>query len=136
MTPAQVAQLAKAPAYNREVGGALPLDRWISYAVKVLRDASIETYESCEGGRGHAFPEATVRFHGGRGEGFRALAASLAAGLPVYTLRRFWVIQDSELTGPHWEIVFHPLSRLVDIQREAERTGLMGGPEEPGPRRA
>src|SRR5438093_3206691 len=105
MTPAQVAQLAKTPTYNREVGGDLPLDRWISYAVKVLRDAGVETYESCQGGKGHAFAEATVRFHGGPAEGFRAFAVAIQFGLPVYALRRFWAVSDGDLTGPSWEIV-------------------------------
>lgn len=113
------------PAYCRRVGGALPLDRWISYAVKVLRDAGIETYESCQGGKGHAFPEPTVRFHGQRGEGFRAAAVAMAAGLPMDALRRFWVVVDGELSGPHWEMVFSPLSRLVKVQREAEQAGLL-----------
>lgn len=126
MTPAQVAQLAKTPAYNREVGGDLPLDRWISYAVKVLRDAGIETYESCEGGRGHAFPEPTVRFFGPREAGLRAVAAAVESGLPVFALRRAWHVQDGEITGPNWEITFHPLSKLRARQLAAERDGTMG----------
>ena len=136
MTPAQAAKLgATAPTYNREVGGVLPLDRWIGYAVKVLRDAGIETYESCQGGKGHAFTDPTVRFHGGPAEGFRAFAAAVECGLPVYAIRRFWAVSDGELTGPHWEIVFSPLVRLAKLQRDAERAGLLGGPDEPGPLR-
>ena len=130
MTPSQVAQLANAPAYSREVGGDLPLDRWISYAVKVLRDAGIGTYESCQGGKGHAFPEPTVRFHGQQGEGFRAVSVALDYGLPVYAVRRIWSVRGGELHGPHWEMTFHPLSKLKDLQLEAERSGKMG--EVPG----
>ena len=133
MTPTQVAKLSDAPEYSRTVGGDLPLDRWISYAVKVLRDAGIETFESCHGGKGHAFNDPTVRFHGGPAEGFRAFAAAVEVGLPVYALRRFWAVSGGELSGPHWEIVFHPLSRLVKIQRDAERTGLLGAPSCRGP---
>lgn len=133
MTPAQVAELTEAPTYNRKVGGHLPLDRWISYAVKVLRDAGIETFESCQGGKGHAFRDPTVRFHGGPAEGFRAFAAASDVGLPVYALRRSWAVSSGELSGPHWEMVFHPLSRLVKIQRDAERSGLLGGPDGSGP---
>jgi hypothetical protein len=101
-----------------------PLDRWISYAVKVLRDAGIETYESCQGGTGHSYREPAVRFHGARGDGFKAVAAALEYGLPVRALRRFWHIDNGEPTGPHWELTFweRPLKRL---QREAERTGLI-----------
>src|SRR5437016_5921309 len=125
MTPAQVAELDSAPAYNREVGGDLPLDRWISYAVKVLRDAGIETYESCQGGEGHSFPEPTVRFFGGRGEGYRAVSAAMTFGLPVFALRRFWSIEDGELNGPRWEMTFYPLDRLVAVQRSAEESRLI-----------
>jgi hypothetical protein len=129
VTPAQVEQLSSSPTYNREVGGALPLDRWISYAVKVLRDAGIETFESCQGGRGHAFNDPTVRFHGGPAEGFRAFAVAVQVGLPVYALRRFWGASAGELSGPYWEIVFHPRSQIVKIQRDAERAGLLRGPD-------
>jgi hypothetical protein len=50
------------------------LDRGIRTAVRTLFENGIETFESCEGGMGHAFYEPTVRFHGGPGEGFRAFA--------------------------------------------------------------
>ena len=126
MTPAQLVRLhAEASPYSRKVGGALPVDRMISYAVKVLRDAGINTYESCQGGRGHASPDAIVRFYGHRTEGFRAVAAAMDAGLPVFALRRFWTITDGELNGPSWEIVFYPQSRLRSVQRAAEHSGLL-----------
>ena len=78
-----------------------PLDPQIALAVLLLRKAHIETFESCQGGPGHAYPEPTIRFHGGRPEGFRALAAALHAGLNVTALRRVWPIQDGEPTGPY-----------------------------------
>jgi hypothetical protein len=102
-----------------------PLDRWISYAVKVLRDAGIETYESCEGGNHHAFPEATVRFHGGRVEGFRAVTVAVNHGLPLHHLRRFWRLVDGELEGPGWEMTFYPPAQLRRVQRQAEQAGLI-----------
>lgn len=83
-----------------------PLDAGIEAAVVALRQHGIETFESCEGGIGHAFPEPTVRFHGERSEGFRAFATAMEAGLPVAELRRVWPIQDGEPTGPWWEITF------------------------------
>jgi hypothetical protein len=83
-----------------------PLDPGIAGAVAVLRLAGIETFESCQGGPGHAYPEPTVRFHGYREEGFRALAAAIQGGLRVSALRRVWVVLDGEPTGPHWEMVF------------------------------
>jgi hypothetical protein len=42
------------------------LDPEIAAYVDVLDAAAIETFESCEGGEGHAFFEPTVRFYGGR----------------------------------------------------------------------
>lgn len=52
------------------------LDPGILPLVIVLRDAGMETYESCQGGEGHAYPEPTIRFHGDRSEGHKALAAA------------------------------------------------------------
>lgn len=85
----------------------LGLDSGIAEAVEVLRGAGIETFESCQGGEGHAYPEPTVRFHGEISEGFRALAIAVQAQLPVAELRRVWVMQDGEPVGPDWELVFY-----------------------------
>jgi hypothetical protein len=83
-----------------------PLDEGIRSYVQVLSSAGIETFESCEGGSGHAFPEPTVRFHGEKAEGFRALAVAQRAGLPVAELRRSWPVLDDEPTGPWWVLTF------------------------------
>ena len=83
-----------------------PLDPGIAPYVHALAADGIETFESCEGGPDHAYPEPTVRFHGDRGEGFRALATAQRAGLPVAELRRAWPILDDEPTGPWWELTF------------------------------
>jgi hypothetical protein len=85
-----------------------PLDPGVCAAVEALRKAGVETFESCEGGHGHAYPEPTVRFHGDQGEGFRAFGEALAAGLRVAELRRVWVVQENEPSGPWWELVFAP----------------------------
>ena len=37
-----------------------PLDKGIEKPMRVLHDASVETYESCEGGPGHSYPEPTI----------------------------------------------------------------------------
>jgi hypothetical protein len=87
-----------------------PLDRGIRDAVVALRAASIETFESCEGGLGHSYPEPTVRFRGDRSEGFKALAAAMQNGLAVAELRRVWPVNDGEPTGPWWELTFAPTS--------------------------
>jgi len=82
------------------------LDPGIAEVVRHLRAFGIETFESCQGGPGHAYPEPTVRFHGSRPEGFRALSIALLGGFRVAALRRTWLLQDDEPTGPYWELVF------------------------------
>ena len=53
---------------SRRRGGRPPvpgkLDPGIRKAVERLQAEGIETFESCEGGSGHAFPEPTIRFYG------------------------------------------------------------------------
>lgn len=81
-------------------------DTRIAPAVLALRKSGVETYESCEGGPGHAYPEPMIRFHGGEAEGYRALSIALVNGLSVRGLRRAWDVHGSELTGPWWEMTF------------------------------
>ncbi len=82
------------------------LDPGVLPYVKTLRSVGIETFESCQGGPGHSYAEPTVRFHGDRSEGYRALAVALQHGLPVYALRRMWSVIEGEPTGPWWELTF------------------------------
>ncbi|MCK5608363.1 hypothetical protein KAR91_41155 [Candidatus Pacearchaeota archaeon] len=83
-----------------------PLDADIENAVNILFNAGVETFESCEGGIGHAYPEPTIRFHGDRHEGLRAFVIAMQNSLKVAYLRRIYQIIDGELIGPYWEIVF------------------------------
>lgn len=82
------------------------LDPGIRDAVRILYTAGIETFESCEGGKGHAYPEPTVRFSGQSAEGFRAFTVARENGLRPTELRRVWQINDGEPTGPYWDLVF------------------------------
>ncbi|MEZ5934518.1 MAG: hypothetical protein R3F54_21770 [Alphaproteobacteria bacterium] len=84
----------------------IPLDRGIRRYVLKLRMAGIETFESCEGGEGHAFPEPTIRFYGNSGAGFKAISAGVDFGLPISSLRRVWDMIDGEVSGPWWEMTF------------------------------
>jgi hypothetical protein len=84
------------------------LDPGIADAVMILREAGFATYESCQGGPGHAFPEPTVRFGGSKAEGFKAYAVAIEMGLPVVALKRVWRVSDSELEGPWWEMTLIP----------------------------
>lgn len=85
---------------------ALPLDPGIKAYVEALQQQGVETFESCQGGEGHAYLEPTVRFHGDRSEGFRALAVAQSNQFPVAALRRTWPVIDDEPTGPYWEMTF------------------------------
>lgn len=96
------------------------LDPGIRPYVEALRDAGVETFESCQGGPGHAVPEPMVRFHGERPEGFRALAAAQSAGLPVLELRRLWQLVDGEPCGPYWELTFRTTA-ACSASREGDR---------------
>ena len=91
-----------------------PLDPGIERAVVILHQHGIETYESCQGGEGHACPSPTVLFHGTYADGFRALSIALAHGMPVSELQRFWSVQDHEPVGPHWKLVFYKQVALTD----------------------
>lgn len=83
------------------------IDPGIKGFVDALRHNGVQTFESCQGGMGHAYPEPTVRFCGDVGEGFRAYAVAVSERLPVAELRRVWPIIDGEPTGPWWEMTFY-----------------------------
>lgn len=96
---------AHAPSVDME------LDSGIRRAVLILRSEGIETFESCEGGEGHAFPDPTVRFHGGTWAGYRAFAVAMEHGLPVLHLRYCFTAVNGHLEAPCWELVFDPSVR-------------------------
>lgn len=85
------------------------LDPGIRDTVRILMENGIETNESCEGTRGHCYPEPTVCFDGMYEAGFRALALAFTYGLKPVELRRVWRIIAGEPVGPEWQLVFfHP----------------------------
>lgn len=100
---------------TKEVASAIcpgdPLDEGIAEVVKVLMDAGVHTMESCEGGDGHAFDLPTVKFSGGSGDGWRALAVCQDCALPVRNLERTWDMYDNQPDGPYWKLVFRPRVR-------------------------
>ena len=67
-----------------------PLDPGIEYAVRVLNEGGVDTFESCQGGIGHAYTEPTIRFHGDKAEGYKALTIALQNKLPIAAMRRTW----------------------------------------------
>lgn len=96
------------------------LDKGIERAVMILRDNGVNTVESCEGGPGHAFPDPTIVFSGGKAEGYRALSVALHHGLAVMQLRRVWPVIDYEPTGPYWELTFFPAQVVAQVAQAVE----------------
>jgi hypothetical protein len=88
------------------------IDRGIRREVEVLDLAGVETFESCQGGDGHSYPEPTVRFHGTAAAGWHALAVLVAHGMPVRRLSRTWSFCNGAAgegpEGPSWEVTFYP----------------------------
>jgi hypothetical protein len=83
------------------------LDPGHSARSRVLTERGVETFESCEVGPGHSYPEPMVRFYGGPYTGWQAVSACLAFGLPIASLRREWDVQDrNEPTGLYWAVTF------------------------------
>jgi len=82
------------------------LDPGIKRWVEILNGQGVMTFESCEGGEGHSFPEPTIRFHGNAAEGFRALTHAMDWGMPVRDLRMVWDITEGLPNGPEWEMTF------------------------------
>ncbi len=83
------------------------LESGIKEYVLFLRANGVETFESCEGGPGHSFPEPTIRFYGDKYEGIKATYLCLANEVPLCQIRRtITVNQDKEVSSPFWEAVF------------------------------
>lgn len=99
-----------------------PLDAEIHDIVLTLLREGVETFESCQGGKGHCMAEPTVRFEGDASEGLRALSVALAHGLPVRSLNRTWAMRDNLIHGPWWEMKFFPPR---GSQQEADRDTSM-----------
>jgi hypothetical protein len=91
------------------------LDPGIRSYVETLMKEGVETFESCEGGPGHSFPEPTIRFHGNTYEGYRAFTAAMNWGLPVLNLRRYYYVEDGQLIVPSWEITFRYPANLAEL---------------------
>lgn len=92
----------------------MALDPGIRRHVLILRSRGIETFESCQGGSGHSFPEPTVRFYGNAFEGYRAFTEAMNHGLPVLQLRCAYDVNEMRLEGPWWEMTFRATDPVTD----------------------
>jgi hypothetical protein len=84
------------------------LDKGIRFAVRVLHANGFETCQSCRGGRGHPYAQATVEMisTGNDSEGFGALAALQSYGLPVDAIAIVWPVQNGLPFERLWRITF------------------------------
>jgi hypothetical protein len=75
------------------------LDAGIEREVRLLQKYGIETYESCEGGKGHSYIEPTIAFHGSPEAGWRALSVCLAHALRVAEQKRLMALSITAITS-------------------------------------
>ena len=86
--------------------GVRLVDKGIAREVRILWENGVSTTQSCEGGKGHPFPEPTISFGGNYSDGFVALGIALQHGLAISELRRVWTIDAGEFVGPEWQMTF------------------------------
>lgn len=86
----------------------LKLDKGIRFPVRVLHAAGFETCQSCQGGKGHPYDQATIEMiaTGDDSEGFGALAALQAYGLPVDAVAIVWPVKNGLPYERLWRITF------------------------------
>lgn len=84
------------------------LDPGIAFAVRVLHASGIETCQSCQGGKGHAYAEPAIDFQDTveGAAGFAALAALAAYGLPVSSVQKVWDVVNGDVSGFLWRVTF------------------------------
>lgn len=87
-------------------------------AVEVLNNHGFKTFESCQGGEGHAFLEPTVRFEGTEFDLMRAYEICELYNLPVFQVRRIFrktpvYVNDNTANvrqiGEAWESPFNEI---------------------------
>lgn len=108
------------------------IDPLIEPAVKILTEHGFKTFESCQGGEGHCFPEPTVRFSGNEYDLLRAFEICQFHLLPVYEARRvfrkeiFYDYNDKEKSptpiGEAWESPFNELIFLSTVVKKIPDT--------------
>jgi len=88
------------------------IDPLIRPYVETLCEQGIETCQSCQGGKGHAYEFPTIEFWGDRSQGWRALAIAVEKNWPVVSLLRQWDLEDGEPIRPVWVLRFVDVSLL------------------------
>lgn len=84
------------------------IDKGIRFAVRVLHAHGIDTCQSCEGGKDHAYDRPTVDMVAGGDDasGFTALGYLQSFGLPVRSVSIHWPIRNGLPYEKLWRITF------------------------------
>ena len=106
------------------------IDEGIRPAVEILRKHGFETFESCESGKEHCFPEPTVRFFGDEFDCIRAYETCELNNLNVYEVKRVYrkiqlyeMPQEKKELGEVWD---KPFNEIVFIKHS--KTGTIVRP--------
>lgn len=98
------------------------IDPLILPAVEVLNTHGFKTYESCQGGEGHCFPEPTVRFEGEEFDLIRAFSVCELYRLNVFAAKKVYMkgsIYSNDNTpevkekGSAWSKPFYELTFCI-----------------------
>ncbi len=84
------------------------IDKGIRFAVRVLNAKGIDTQQSCQGGKGHAYnqPSVDIPATDDDAKGFAALSALRDYGLPVQEVSIIWPVSGSLPTEKFWRVTF------------------------------
>lgn len=97
------------------------IDDLILPAVKILNIHGFKTFESCQGGDGHAFFEPTIRFEGSEFDLIRAYEICEIYQLPVFEIKRVYrktpvYVDDNRPSvrqiGETWDSPFNEITFL------------------------
>lgn len=100
------------------------LDAGIRRYVKILRDAGVETIQSCQGrdvpgynpkrDGNHSGDFPYITLNANVADIFLALSAAMREGLPVRSVEQSWFVFPEDryvLVGPHWRITFWEMDK-------------------------
>lgn len=105
----------------------LDVDELIRPAVLILNKHGFKTFESCQGGEGHCYPQPTIRFEGSEFDLIRAYEVCEIYKLPVYEAKRVFrkvplYINDNTpnvcLIGNTWDKPLNEITFLSVITDE------------------
>lgn len=96
------------------------LDPGIRDAVILLNKYGFHTFESCQGGNGHCYPEPTVRFFGEEFDLIRAYEICSIHGLNISDTRRIYRktpvysdVTNGGVIGMNWDKPFNEITFSV-----------------------